>query len=163
MFEVTRVMSSLIIIALIIIGFSFFKPFLQKEEAKVIIVAIALQVLPSVALPFAMTMGETWPDVVLLLSWLHLICVCTILLMTGRSHWLLHKAAKIDKKAATSSTKINKFDQLYILAMAYLYEIPVLADSLRVVMAYENSWVSNVMERDEKEETMAAANEESGV
>ncbi|XP_056171264.1 protein CANDIDATE G-PROTEIN COUPLED RECEPTOR 7-like [Syzygium oleosum] len=53
LFEVARVMSSLIITALITIGFLFFKQFLPEKEAKAWMVPIALQVLFNLAFPLA--------------------------------------------------------------------------------------------------------------
>ncbi|XP_048138564.1 protein CANDIDATE G-PROTEIN COUPLED RECEPTOR 7-like [Rhodamnia argentea] len=139
-------MSSLIIIALVMIGFSFFKPLLQEKEAKVVIAVIAHRVLPGVAFPFAMTMGDTWPDVGMVLVRLHTIRTCTVLVIIGRSHSLLSKAAKTDEKAVTLLAKIKRFAWLYVLEMGYLYEVAVFTHLLRMVMAYEYSWVSNAME-----------------
>ncbi|KAI6674040.1 hypothetical protein NL676_001946 [Syzygium grande] len=189
LFEVARVMSALIITALIIIGFSFFKKFLPEKEAKVWIVPIALQVLSNLAFPFAVMMGATWPSVVLGLALLDMICTCTILVTAGRSIWLLKEAAKTDEKAAMRLAKIKKFALVYVLAIGYLYVMPMVALALRIFMAHKYEWVSNAAEegailtiyvvalrmfrpvgdytildaQDEKEETMAVANEESEV
>ncbi|XP_030469540.2 protein CANDIDATE G-PROTEIN COUPLED RECEPTOR 7-like [Syzygium oleosum] len=185
MFQVTRVISSLIITALIIIGFFFFKPFLQEKEAQVLIVTIALQVLPNLAFPFAVTMGDAWPGVVRGLAFLSMICTCTFLVTVGRSIWLLRKAAKTEEKAAMRLAKIEEFALYYVLAIGYLYVTVMVAIDLRIVMAYEYNWVSNAVEEgvnltifvvtlcmfgpvndfilldaeNEKEETMAVANE----
>ncbi|XP_039161168.1 protein CANDIDATE G-PROTEIN COUPLED RECEPTOR 7-like [Eucalyptus grandis] len=99
MFEVAQGLTSLIVTACgsSIIGFSFFlNPFLREKKTKLFNVAIALQDLPNVAFPFARTMGDTWLEVAMVLGLLHVICACTILVITGRPHWLLQKAAKTD-------------------------------------------------------------------
>ncbi|KAF8006843.1 hypothetical protein BT93_K0993 [Corymbia citriodora subsp. variegata] len=180
-----HVISSLIIMASIIIGFFFFKPFLQEKEAKVLIVAIMLQVLPNLAFPFVVTMGDARSGVMVLLASMSMVCTYTFLVTVGRSIWLLRKAAKTDEKAGMRLANIKEFALYYVLAIGYLYVSAMVAYDLRIVMAYEYHWVSNAVEEgvnlriflvmlslfrpviefildaeDEKEETMALANEE---
>ncbi|XP_039161170.1 protein CANDIDATE G-PROTEIN COUPLED RECEPTOR 7-like [Eucalyptus grandis] len=188
-FEVLRVLSSLIIAALIIIGFSFFKQFLPEKSAKVWIIPIALQVLSNLAFPFAVMMGDTGPWVVLGLAFLDMICTCTIVVTVGRSIWLLKEAAKTDEKVAMRLAKIKKFALVYALAIGYFYVVPMVALVLRSFIAPRYEWVSNAVQeganltiyvvtlrmfrpvndytildaQDEKEETMAVAYEESEV
>ncbi|KAI6674050.1 hypothetical protein NL676_001956 [Syzygium grande] len=175
---------------MIIIGFLFFKKFLPEKEAKVWIVPIALQVLSNLAFPFAVTMAVAWPNMslvlALVLALLDMICSCTILVTAGRSIWLLKEVAKTDEKAAIRLAKIKRFALVYVLAIGYFYVMPMVALALRI---FRYEWVSNAVEeganltiyvvtlcmlrpfddytilraQDEKEETMAEANEESEV
>ncbi|KAK3405760.1 hypothetical protein EUGRSUZ_K02574 [Eucalyptus grandis] len=188
-FEVFRFLSSLIIAALIIIGFSFFKQFLPEKSAKVWIIPIALQVLSNLAFPFAVMMGDTGPWVVLGLALLGMICTCTIVVTVGRFIWLLKEAAKTDEKVAMRLAKIKKFALVYALAIGYFYVAPMVALVLNCFIAPRYEWVSNAVQeganltiyvvtlrmfrpvndytildaQDEKKETMAVAYEESEV
>ncbi|KAF8006844.1 hypothetical protein BT93_K0994 [Corymbia citriodora subsp. variegata] len=193
LFEVARVVSSLIITALIINGFLFFKQFLPEKKAKVWTIPVALQVLSNLAFPFVVMMrpnGALVPALVLafVLVLLDMICTCTILVTAGRSIWLLKEVAKTDEKVAIRLAKIKKFALVYVLAICYFYVVPMVAVALRTFMALKYEWVSNAVEeaanltmyvvtlrlfrpvndytilaQDEKEETMGVANIESEV
>lgn len=132
-------------------GFSILKPFLTEKDKKILLIAVALQLLTNTAI--VMT-DELAPGSITFSAWvdvLHIadvIASCAVLVPLATTTRTLKRAVEAgaahageDAKTAETLQRLGQFQSFYLMTLGYLYVTRVLLYILAQGLPYDATWI----------------------
>uniref|UniRef100_A0A6B2L5D2 Intimal thickness related receptor IRP domain-containing protein n=1 Tax=Arcella intermedia TaxID=1963864 RepID=A0A6B2L5D2_9EUKA len=136
-------------VALIGMGYTFFKYYLSDRDSKILLVVLPLQVLANVA-NIISTEGSwgsvSWRTWTTIFQIVDIACCVAVVVPIALSIKHLKEAAATDGKAAKNVEKLTLFRQFYLIVLAYIYFTRIVVVFTKLAVPFHVEWINYVLE-----------------